>query len=91
MDFKGDVLKIRRANEKRGLFDCFKKKDRGFMVIVKADHVFVYDKTKLYAPRYAIGVGGLDTKVEGAVVSLVNKSLEEEVRCRGGGESVVVL
>ena len=47
LDFKGDVLRIRRANEKRGILSCFKKKTNIFMVILKADHLFVYDKNKV--------------------------------------------
>ena len=50
------------------------------MVIIKADHLFVYNKSKLYAPRYAVSLGGLDAKLDGSVVSLVNQGQEEEVR-----------
>ncbi|GMH54249.1 hypothetical protein TrRE_jg7614 [Triparma retinervis] len=77
LDFKGDVLHIRRSY-KRGCLQCLKKKDVEFMVIIKADHLFVYNKTKLYAPRYAVLLAGLEAKVDGSVVSLVNQSLEEE-------------
>jgi hypothetical protein len=92
LDFKGDVLLITRASSNKSCLHCLKKKKDQtiFMVIIKADHLFVYNKSKLYAPRYAVSLGGLDAKLDGSVVSLVNQGQEEEVRegkrvQKGGG------